>query len=184
MDTIKKGLRILISLAVIVGAVYWGYTSTRSKTYSGSELSFEMGGGDTVIKNPSENPVMAQLTTKGSGRNFTVASDALNTTVSSTREGTGANTVNSAEIELPPGSTDLRLTRGSNVTLTVSGETSIEATVSPVSTSRARTIWIIAAVLVIGALYFISGTFEHRWLNRFRKSLPQQGPDASIQASR
>ncbi len=183
MNTINKALRILIPLAVIVGAVYWGYTSTRSETYSGSELSFEMGGGDTVINNPSENPVVAQLTTTGARGNFTVASDALDTTISSTREGTGTNTVNSVEIELPPGSTDLRLTRGSNVALTISSETPLEATVSPVSTSRARTIYVIVAVLIVGSLYFISSAFEHRWINRFRKKLPQQGTGTSAQAS-
>jgi hypothetical protein len=183
MNAINKGLRILIPLAVIVGAVYWGYTSTRDTTYSGSELSFEMGGGDTVINNPSENPVAAQLTTRGSGRNFIVASDALDTTISSSREGTGANTVNSAEIELPPGSTDLRLTRGSNVSVTITGETNVEATVSPVSSSGARTILVIVIILIVGSLYFISSAFDHRWLDRFRRSVPQQGQGTSATAS-
>ncbi len=183
LDSITKGFRILIALAVIVGVAYWGYTSTRSTSYAGTELNFTLGGGQTVIENPSEEPVIVSLTARGSTASFTVASDELNSRTSSTREGTGSATVHSVELELPPGSTDLYLTRGSDVTLSYEGETRLEATVSPQSTNGARTIWFVVAVVAVGGLYYISRTLEHRWIARLRRALPGQDPGQAERAS-
>lgn len=183
LDTLNKAFRVLIALAVIVGAVYWAYTSTRNRTYAGSELSFELAGGTTVIENPSEEPVTAHLSSKGSSASFTVISDAQEDRITSTREGSGASAVHRAELELPPGLTELQVTRGSNVMLTTEGETRINATVSPTSANGARTIWIVALVVVVGALYYISRTLQHRWLAALRQRLQQPGSERPTQAS-
>ncbi|MCC6800442.1 MAG: hypothetical protein IT325_10005 [Anaerolineae bacterium] len=160
--------RVVVALAVIVGAAYWIINSVRTQTYAGTELEFTMSGGDVVMKNAASGPVMAQFETRGSSASFTITSDNPKQTVRSARSGSGANSVNTAEIELPPGETTLQLARGSNVKLTAQSEEHLEAKVAPVSASTLRLILIVSGVLILGGLYFISAALEHPWKSWLR----------------
>jgi len=139
------------------------WNSVRTQTYAGTELEFMMSSGDVVMTNAADTPVVAQLETRGSSTSFTVTSDNPKQSVRSTRNGSGANSVNNAEIELLPGVTTLRLARGSNVKFVAQSEEHLEARVSPVSSSTLRLILIVSGALILGALYFLSATFEHPW---------------------
>lgn len=163
MKNVKIIVRVVVALAVIVAAAYWIINSVRMQTYAGTELEFTMGGGDVVVTNTSDAPIVAQFETRGSSASFTVTSDNPKQTVRSTRSGSGANSVNSAEIELPPGVSTLRLARGSNVKLAAQSEEHLEARVAPVSSSTLRLILVVSGALILGGLYFLSATFEHPW---------------------
>jgi|GEM_PF-2306667 hypothetical protein len=163
MKKVKDTLRVVVALAVIVAAAYWAINSARSDTYGGTELEFTMGGGQVIVNNMSDEPVLANLEARGSSSAFTVTSSNADLSVRSTREGTGVNAVNKAQIELPPGESDLRLTRGNNVTFTAQSEDRLEAKVARVSSGTLRLILVVSLVLILGALYFISATFGHPW---------------------
>lgn len=172
MKNVKVALKIVVALAVIVAAAYWAITSARSQTYAGNELEFTLGGGKVVITNHGEEPVPAVLSARGSTAAFTVSSSNPELSVRSTREGSGASAMNTAEIMLPPGESDLQLTRGSNVTLRAESEARLEAKVARVSTNTLRFTLIVSAVAILGALYYISATLGHPWKGWLRGRVP------------
>lgn len=163
MKNAKVIVRVVIALVVIVAATYWIINSARTQTYAGTELEFTMSGGDVVVKNAADEPVMAQLETRGSSASFTITSDNPKQSIRSARSGSGANSVNTAEVELLSGETTLRLARGENVKFTAQSEEHLEAKVAPVSASTLRLILIVSAALIVGSLYFLSAALEHPW---------------------
>jgi len=166
---IKTGLRVLIGLVIIVAVLYWAIDSTRTTTFTGDEISFNMGSGSVVITHSAEEAAVARLSTTGVRGTFAVASNTLDLTVSSSREGTGTSAVNLVELEVPPGTTDLRVTRGSDVMFTLEGAKAATVIFAPQSEEATRTTYIVAAVVVLVALLYISRTLNHRWINWLRR---------------
>ncbi|NPV67244.1 MAG: hypothetical protein HPY64_08890 [Anaerolineae bacterium] len=166
---IKTGLRVLIALAVIVAVVYWAVDSTRSRTYTGDEISFNMGSGSVVISHSAEEAALARFSTTGVRGTFAIASNALEVSVSSTRQGTGASAVNTVELEVPPGTADVRVTRGTDVNLTLEGAKAATVIFTPQSEEATRTTYIAAAIVILVALFYISRTFNHGWIGWLRR---------------
>jgi hypothetical protein len=71
--------------------------------------------------------------------------------------------------------------RGANVSFVANNETKLEATVRPLTPKDTRTTIIVAAVVVLGALFYISRTTGHRWISILRRqktSVPALKPVA------
>jgi hypothetical protein len=165
----KFNWRILIGLVVVAAVAYWGWDSTRARSYSGSELSFGVGSGTVVVNNTDDASVSAQLSARGSRGSFVIASDNPAFPTSSEREGTGGNTVNIIPLTLPSGPTEFRVTRGSNVIFTAAGDQPLEAVVHPLSESETNMTLIAAGVVILGALFYISSSTGHAWLKMLRR---------------
>jgi hypothetical protein len=164
----KINWKVLTAVVVIVGATFWAVESVRSLSYSGTHLNFGVGSGTVTLTNPSNEPVPVQLVGTGT-RSFSVSSSIAEVTGSSTREGSGRNTMQLFEFALPPGVSEFTIARGTHVSIVANTETNLEATVQPVSASESRTIIIMAAVVALGALFYISRTTGHRWIGPLRR---------------
>lgn len=163
----KNGLKVLIGLALIVAVSYWAVNSVLPRSYEGSDLSFQAGGGPVTVTNPSSEAIPAQLV--GKSRSFSVVSAIEGLSGTSKRQGSGASATYTIEFQLPPGESEFTITRGSNVNFVADTETKLEATVQPLSPSSLRTTLIVTAVVVVGTLFYISRITKHRWINRFRR---------------
>jgi hypothetical protein len=177
---VKIILRMLIALVVIAGVAFWAFDSVRERNYSGSALSFPVGSGSVVITNSAQEPVSAGLSTAGSRGAFAVViNDNSGLSTRSTREGSGNNTRNVVALELQPGTTDLRVTHGAGgsgvVTVTIDANHTMTAVVSPQSILEARATLALAAVVILGTLYYISRTYKHRWIGWLRQRSPVSG---------
>lgn len=168
---IGKVLRIVVAAAIIVVGVVWVFTSTREQTFSGADLSFEMSSGSVVLNNRSDEAATVTMSKTGRTSAFTVVSDGLELNERSVSEGTGSNAVNTVTFELPAGEADLRLTRGSGVTVAIEASGTVDAVVMPVSDDEARNAWLLVGAVVIVALFYISRTTGHAWLNWVRQRL-------------
>jgi len=164
----KINWRGLIALGVIAVALFWAADSVRSRSYSGSNLNFGIGSGSVTVTNPSDAPVPVQLVGTGT-RAFMVSSTIEEVEGSSTRQGTGRNTTQMFEFALPPGSSEITVARGTNVNFVAGADTSLEAMVQPQGATEARTTLIVAAVVILGALFYISRMNSHRWIGPLRR---------------
>ena len=169
----KINWKSLIALAVIAVALFWAVDSVRSRSYSGSNLNFGIGTGSVMVTNPSDAPIPVRLVGTGT-RAFAVSSTIEGVEGSSTRQGTGRNITQLFEFALPPGSSEITVVRGTNVNFVTGADTSLEATVQPQNTTEARTILIIAAVVIGGALFYFSHINGHRWIGPLRRQAAAQ----------
>lgn len=85
-----KTLKVVLVFVVVVGVAFWAVDSVRSRSYSGSDLSFDTAGGTITVTNPSDEPVAAQFIGTGS-RSFRVSSTIEGVSGSSTRVESGSN---------------------------------------------------------------------------------------------
>ena len=53
----KFNWRVLIAFVVLVGAIFWGVDSVRTRSYSGTDLSFGIGSGPVSVTNSSDAAV-------------------------------------------------------------------------------------------------------------------------------
>ena len=164
----RINLRVVIALLIVMGVAYWAFSSIQQQTYSGTELSFVMGGGPVVINNAGDEPVQAQLKATGTRGAFGVSSSVLDANVNAAREGTGANSVFTVDLELPPGTSEVSLTRGSNVIMTINANEPVEAVVHPQSQDGTTATLVAAAVVILGALFYASSATKHGWLRGLR----------------
>jgi hypothetical protein len=163
----KINWRVPIALALIVGVSYWAGYSVIPRSYSGLALDFKIGSGTVTVTNPSNESIPAQLITKSGS--FRVSSAIEGLSGSSTRQGNGTSATYLIEFELPPGVSEFTITRGQGVSFVANTETRLEATVQPVSESASRTTLIVAAVVVLAALFYISRITNHRWIGILRR---------------
>jgi hypothetical protein len=163
--------KIVLAFVVILGAVFWAMNSVRSLSYSGSNLTFPVGNGVVTVNNPSNQPIPAQLISTGS-RSFSVSSTIEGMPASSTKQGTGTSVSQLVEFSLPHGVSEFSVGRGSNtntpVNFVANTDTKLVASAQPLSTTDARTTTIVAVVVIIGALFYISRTTRHRWAGVLR----------------
>lgn len=164
----KINWRGLIALAVIVVVLFWAVDSVRPRSYSGTNLNFGVGSGPVTVTNLSNEPISVQLVGTGT-RPFSVSSSIEELTGSSTREGSGRNTTQLFEFALPSGVHEFTVVRGSGVNFVADTETNLEATVQPLGEGASRTTLIAAAVVVLGALFYVSRMSGHRWISSMRR---------------
>lgn len=159
----KIYLRIFVALVLIVGTLFWAVNSVRSLSYSGTDLKLDVGAGAVTVTNPSEIQVPVQLVSPGT-RVFSVTSTIDGVSGSSTTQGTGRDRTQLFEFVLPFGVSQFTVTRGTNVSLVANAGNNIQVTVQPLLENDARTTAIVAAVVTLAALFYISRTTNHRWI--------------------
>jgi hypothetical protein len=164
----KINLKIIIALALVVVVSYWAVDSLSQRSYTGSNLSFGVGSGPVTVTNPSDEAVPVQLVSPET-RSFGVSTAIEGVGNTSAREGTGRDTVQMLAFELPSGVSEFTVTRGRNVNFVATTDTDLEVTVQPVNASDARSTLIAAGVVLLGALFYISRTTGHRWMNLLRR---------------
>ena len=164
----KTKIQVLIATIIIIGAAYWGYTSTRSYQYSGSNIMFPVGGGHAVVLNTSDQPLEIEMRSGERIASFRITSADLGLSQTSRRQGTGREAFHNTTFEIPPGQTRIDVASGSDVRMIARGDTRIEATVVPVSASTVRWILILSGGVILWALYYISSVTGHRWLGALR----------------
>lgn len=177
----KLNWKMLLGIAVIVGVAVWAVTSLAPKSFSGSNLTFNVGSGAVSINNTSDVPVLVQLIGTGT-RAFAVSGTIEDVVGSSTREGTGSSATQLFEFAALPGLSEFTVVRGNNVKFVSTTDTSLNATVQPLSQDETRTTLIVAAIVVLGSLYFISRATGHSWINALRrKEIPVLTPAAVVE---
>lgn len=162
----KFNRKIVIAIVVIIGIVFWGVSSLTSQSYSGKTLNFDIGSGSVTVTNPSDESVAVQLVGTGS-RSFSIVNSTFDTTGSSTREGS----TQLFEFELPTGVSEFSIARGKNITFVSDTDTSLRAIVQPLNADETQTTLIVVAIVILGALYFISQTTEHQWIKTLRNRI-------------
>lgn len=166
-------IRLLVALVVIVGTAFWAFDSVRSRSYSGSNLSFEVGSGNVVVTNPGAEPIPVEMRA-GARSTFRVESAELGLQESSKREGSGRDVARVVRFELPPGQAKIDVTRGSGVHFVSGSDQRIDAVVTPKDAGSDRNIVLFAGLIILGALYYISNLVEHRWIGMLRGKLMQR----------
>lgn len=162
----KINWKILVAMVVIAGILLWGVNSLASQSYSGKTLNFSVGSGSVTITNPSDESVAVQLTGTGS-RSFSVVETTLDITGSSKRDGK----TQSLEFELPSGISEFSVARGKGVNFISSSDTSLKATVQPLSAGDVQSTLIVVIVVILGALFFISRTTDHLLIKTLRSRI-------------
>lgn len=172
-------LKIMAAAVVIVGVIFWGITSMSSKSFSGANLTFNTEAGPIAVTNSSDTPVNVQIVGTGS-RAFTVQSSVEGLGGSSAKQGTGAATTQLLDITLPPGTSEFTVVRGNNVQFVSTSPTVLQATVQAMSSDSVRSTLIIMGVVVLLALFFMSYTTDHAWVNilRGKRAVPAYVPIA------
>jgi hypothetical protein len=166
----KLNWKVVLALVVIAVTLFWAVDAVRSRSYSGNNLNFGVGSGLVTLTNPSSESIPVQLVGTGT-RSFSVSSAEEGISGSSTRQGAGRNTTQLFEFQVPPGVSEFTVARGTNVSLVADTATNLEATVQPSTASEARTTIIVAAFVVLGALFYISHLNGHRWISASRRKV-------------
>jgi hypothetical protein len=164
----KTYLKIFLALVVIAGSIFWAVNSVRARSYAGTDLRVDVGGGAVTVTNPSEASVPLQLTSPGT-RSFSVTSTVSASPASSTTQGEGRDRTQLFEFAVPSGVSEFTVTRGTNVSLIANSDADLQITVQPLPENEARNTLIAVAVVVLGALFFISSLTGHRWISPLRR---------------
>ena len=162
-----KTVKVLFAFAIIIGAIFWAVNTSRPHSYSGTNLSFEVGSGSVSVMNPSEQSLPVQLVSTGS-RSFRVSGTSDAVSGSSTRQGSGSSSSQLFEFELPSGISEFTVTRGTDVNFLANTTTILQVTVNPVSDGTFKAAVITTIVVVLGSLYYASNATNHYWLSWFR----------------
>jgi preprotein translocase subunit SecE len=173
-----KTIKVVFAFVIIFATIVWAMGSLLPTTYNGSDLNLGVGAGIVTVTNPSDASIPVQLVGSGS-RSFTVSSTIEGVSGSSTRLGTGSSSTNMFEFELPPGISEFTIVRGTNVKFVADTATRLRATVNPLSADSSRTTIIVAIVVVLGSLFYMSRTIDHSWMRALRPqktSVQNAGP--------
>jgi hypothetical protein len=164
----KQRIVVAVALLVIVGVVYWAVDGVRSRTYTGSNLSFAVGSGRVLVTNLGDAPVPVEMRTQAGTSLFRVESSELELRTSASRQGSGRDAYYAVNFELPPGQALIDVTRGSGVYFVAGPEARLQAVVWPREVEGVRWTLGFAGAVVLVALYYISRAFEHRWISHLR----------------
>jgi hypothetical protein len=164
----KSKIQVAIAVLIMIGAAYWGYTSTRSYTYGGTNIMFPIGSGHALVRNTGDAPIPIEMRSGERIASFRIVSTELGLSQASKRVGTGREAFHSMTFDLPPGQARVDVVSGSDVRMIARGDTRIDATVVPVSTSTVRWILILSGGVIVWALYYISSVTGHRWIGALR----------------
>jgi hypothetical protein len=178
--SMKLNWKVIVALVVLVGAIFWGVNSLRTRSYSGTDLNFGLGSGSITVTNPSDEALPAQLVSTSPGT-FIVSSSITSVSGRSTRVGSGRNATQLFEFELPTGVSEFSVLRGADINFVASGDTPLEAAVQPLNAEDSRTTLIVAVIAILGSLFYLSHANGHRWISASRR---QQALDkAAAQAT-
>jgi hypothetical protein len=171
-------VKVVFAFVIVIGTIFWAVDSVRPRTYGGTNLNADIGTGTVTLSNPSQEAVAIQLVSAGT-RSFSVSSQTLGVSGTSTRQGTGRTTTQLFAFDLPPGDLEFTIARGANVNLIAITDANLTATVQPLNEAAARTTLIAAAVIILLALIYISRATDHRWISILRRqkaSVPTDKP--------
>jgi hypothetical protein len=159
--------KIFLASLLIIAALFLAVTQLRPSSYSGTPLSFNIGHGLITINNPSSEPVAVQILGTGT-RVLRLTSTTEGLAGSSTRLGNGSSATQLLELMLPVGQTEFTIIGGTNASFASTSPVLLEASVQGLSEIEARATMIVAGLVVLGALFYISRSMEHRWLSMLR----------------
>ena len=163
-----KLFKVVFAFAIIFGTVVWALGSLLPTSYNGANLNFGIGSGTVTMTNPSDTPVPVQLVGTRS-RSFTVVSATEGMAGSSTRDRDDNRSVYMFAFELPAGVSEFAIARSADVKFVADTATRLEARVNPLSADSVRTTLIVAAVVILGALFYASNAVGHQWMSVFRR---------------
>jgi|GEM_PF-1194179 len=168
-----KPIAVAIVMVVVVA---WALSSLMPGSASGKNLTFNVVNGKITMTNPGTEAVAAHLIGTGS-RTFNVVSSVEGAAGASVRDDSGSSIKQVFDISIPAGTSDFTVSRGTNVQFSATTETRLAATIQSLSDSESRTVLIIAALVLVGGLFYISRATGHRWLATLRgRSVPAVEP--------
>lgn len=165
-----KKIRIFLASAVIVVMIVWAFTSVRTRTYNGANIAFEVGNGSVLVTNQGREAIPVEMRAVGSRSTFRIESRELGLREVSKRQKIGTRVNQAVKFELPPGQARIDVTRGDKVLFISGSDQSILATVKPMNQSSITKTWFYTAVVVLGALFYISRLLNHSWVEKLRGS--------------
>ena len=167
-------IKVVAAVVVIIRIVFWVINSVLPQSYNGTDLNFAVKGGTVVVTNPSDASIPVQFSDTGT-RNFRVSSDIEDVSGSSTRDGNGNSAIQSFDIELPAGTSEFTISRGTNVTFVASTPVELDVTVNSMLPDASRNTIIAAIVAIIGILFYASRVMDHSWIHMLtnKKPIPQ-----------
>jgi hypothetical protein len=173
-----------LALMAIIGVSYWAFDTLRQRTFTGENLAFEVGTGHVLISNPGDEPVPIEMRSAGQTP-FRIKSAALGLHESSALQGTGSDIYHVLTFELPPGRNTIYVTSGSGVWFISSATIPLQATVTPLRMEDVQLTIMFAGAVILIALYCISNTMQHRWIELLReKSTRRTLPTAATSQNR
>ena len=164
----KFNWKVLAALVVVIAIAFWGVDLLRTRSYSGTDLNFGVGGGPVTVTNPSDAPILVQLVGSGT-RSFAVSSSVDGAAGSSARDGSGSTATQLYEFALPPGVSEFTVARGTDVRFVASANTSLEAIMQPVTPENAQTTLIVVVIVILSALIYMSNATGHPWMKLIRR---------------
>jgi hypothetical protein len=129
---------------------------------------FPIGGGYAMVRNTGDEAIPIEMRSGERVASFRVDSADLGLSESSKRQGTGRDAFHAVTFDLPPGQARIDIVSGSDVRIVSRAETTIDATVLPVSSSTVRWILILSIGVIVWALYYISSVTGHGWIGSLR----------------
>jgi hypothetical protein len=167
MNLSWKSAKILFASLLIVVVILGAINLLLPKTFSGENLSFNIGHGSVIITNPSSEPVAVQILGTGTGRvRMTSPTQGLGDT--SELQGSGRTSSQLIEFMLPAGQTEFTTVGGNNVSFSATTPTVLTATVQMLSQIEIQGVLFIGGLIILGALFYISRSTNHRWLSMIR----------------
>ncbi len=163
----KFNWKVAAGAVVVIAILVLVFSITRSTTYNGTNLSFGVSGGPVTVTNPSDEAIPVQLVGSGA-RNFAVSSSIDGVAGNSTRDGSGSSATQTFLFDLPAGVSEFTVERGNGVQFVAATDTVLQAVASPMTNDQMRTTLIIAAVVVLAVLFYMSNATGHQWLNTVR----------------
>lgn len=164
----KINWKILIPSIVILVVFLWMVDSIRARSYSGTRLNFGVGNGPITVTNTSNNPVPIRLVGTGT-LSFSVSSKTDGLSGQSVRQNDNGSITQAFEFQAPPGVSELIIARGSNLNFIADTDARLAVTVQPLGAGESTTTILGALLVIVAALFYLSRTTDHRWLNRFRR---------------
>lgn len=174
-----KTLKVLIAFVIIIVVTLSTVNMIRPNSYNGSDLAFSIGTGTVTVTNPSDQAVPVQLVGAGT-RTFRVVSTDESITGGSTTQGSGGSRTQLFTFDLPSGTSEFAITRGTDVNFIANTDTELQATVESVSDDTLNITILITIGVVVAALYYASRVTEHEWIALLRRKLTST-PEASTQ---
>ena len=168
----KINWKIVVAVGVLIAAIILGISSLRPALHNGSDLNIAVGNGSVTITNPSDLSLPAKLVGRSS---FTVSSSIEDVSGRSTLQGSGNNTTQELVFMVPPGVSEFTVVRGAEVSFVAVTDTPLEVAVQPFNTTDTRIRLIVTVIAILGSLFYLSSSNDHRWISaaRRKKSVDQ-----------
>lgn len=160
-------LKLVFAAVMIVATLFWAIDSVRPRAYAGSNLTVEVGSGPVSVTNTSDDPVLVQLVSPGT-RTFVVSSTTDGVAGTSVRQSSGTTATQLHEFTLPSGQSEFIIVRGNDVSFVSSTDANLAVSVQPADAGQSSTTYLVAGVVILGLLYYLSSQTEHSWMNALR----------------